>query len=374
MMQQHTHCFRSTARRLPGLSLAIACAALTLLLSACGTMSVSFDEKAKAEDPTPPTRFSFVFIIHGDGDYVYHDTEGRERRANWRTLRAAILLARRLPDTEIFIFHQRPSRKLLYVIPLPDGDFQYYRNGELKARKPYWRSGGAFRFEAETALYHKSATPAGPERTNFFLYFGHEISEFDGAGYDASTPERAFNVRDLSAGLKSFTGDTTRFDMLVLSTCFGGTPHTIAALAPYSRTIVASPDNLHLSYFDLRAFTRLERFSDSDDIPGFAHYFAQQAFNRLSENVQTAVTVAVYEPDKAENYLLTADSRYRERLSALKDPAPGSIEYVDCGDEGSYVLPGMNDGVSVLFRSSRFGRAKNKLNHSGWQCCRLVTR
>ncbi|MBN1449008.1 MAG: hypothetical protein JXA28_13845, partial [Bacteroidetes bacterium] len=320
------------------------------------------------------THFSLVFIIHGDGDYVYHDSLGRARRADMRALRAAVLVARRLTDAEVFIFHQRPSRKLLYFIPLPDGDFHYYRNGALEAREPYWRSSGPSRFEAETALYTENATATGAKRAHFFLYFGHEISEFDGRGYDASTPERAFNVQDLSAGLKSFTGDTTRFDMLVLSTCFGGTPHTIAALAPYSRTIVASPGNLHLSYFDLRSFGRFEKFSDRNNVRGFAPYFARQAFKRLSENVQTAVTVAVYEPERARAYLEAADSKYTQRLASLKDHASVSIEYVDCGEEGSYVLPGMSDGVTVLFRPSRFGRAKNKLSHSGWQCCRPVAR
>ncbi|MBR9976381.1 MAG: hypothetical protein KFF77_12415 [Bacteroidetes bacterium] len=337
-------------------------------------MSLSFEKKAAAAVPPPPIRHSIVFIIHGDGDYIYHDSLGRTRSADLRTLRDATLVARRLTDSEVFIFHQRPSEKLLYFIPLPDGDFHYYNRGVLQAREPYWRSSGETRFAAETALYMKNATAARAERDHFFLYFGHEISEIDGSGYDVSTPERVFNVQDLAAGLKGFTGDTTRFDMLVLSTCFGGTPHTIAALAPFARTIVASPDNLHLSYFDLRAFGKLAAFSDNDDVQGFAPYFARQAFNRLSANVQTAVTVAVYEPEQAKAYLEAAGSRYTRQLASLKERASESIEYVDCGEEQMYVLPGMSDGVSVLFRPSRFGRAKSKLSHSGWQCCRPVAR
>lgn len=374
MNKQRITYFASAARRLPGVSLVIAGAAFVLFFSACGMVTLSLDEQVATEVSTAPTKYSLAFIIHGDGDYVYYDTLGRAHRADMRTLRAAIMVARRLTDAEVFIFHQRPAYKLLYFIPLPDGDFHYYRNGELQERKPYRRSSGPARFEAETALYAKHATTAGAKRAKFFLYFGHEIPEFDGKGYDASTPERTFTVQDLSAGLKSFTGDTTRFDMLVLSTCYGGTPHTIASLAPYSRTIVASPDNLHLSYFDLRAFGRLEQFSDRDDVRGFAPYFARKAFNRLSDNVQTAVTVAVYEPERAKAYLEAADSRYTQRLDSLKDQAPEAIEYVDCREDGSYVLPGMSDGVSVLFRPSRFGRAKDKLRHSGWQCCRPVAR
>ena len=374
MMQPWTGYFASAAWRLPGGSLVIVCAAFALFLSACGSMSLSFGEKPSTVPPVPLTRFSFVFIIHGDGDYVYHDTRGRARSADWRALRAAVRVARQIPDSEVFIFHQRPARKLLFVIPFPDGEFRYYRDGELETRKRYWRAEGPTRFDAELSLFRETAAEADAKRVTIFLYFGHEISEFDGLGYDASYPERSFNVRDLSAGLKGFTGDTTRFDMIVLSTCFGGTPHTIATLAPYSRTIVASPDNLHLSYFDLRSFGRLEKFDRENDVPGFAHYFARRAFDELTDNVQTAVTVAVYEPERAKNYLQAADSRYRERLSALKDHTPESIEYVDCGEDDTYVLPGMSEGVSVLFRSSRFGRAKNKLNHSGWQCCRPVAR
>lgn len=374
MIQQWTRYFASAARRLPGGSLVIVCAAFAIILSACGTMSLDFAEQPSKAAPVPLTRYSFVFIIHGDGDYVYHDTRGRARSADWRALRAAVRVARQVPDAEVFIFHQRPARKLLFVIPFPDGEFRYYRDGELETRERYWRTEGPDRFEAEMALYQKTAAPADSKRATFFLYFGHEISEFDGLGYDASYPERSFNVQDLSAGLKGFTGDTTRFDMIVLSTCFGGTPHTIATLAPYSRAIVASPDNLHLSYFDLRSFGRLEKFDRENDVPGFAQYFAQQAFDELTNNVQTAVTVAVYESDRAKNYLQVADSRYRERLSALKGHTPESIEYVDCGEDDTYVLPGMSEGVSVLFRSSRFGRAKNKLNHSGWQCCRPVSK
>jgi hypothetical protein len=30
--------------------------------------------------------------------------------------------------------------------------------------------------------------------------------------------------------------------------------------------------------------------------------------------------------------------------------------------------PTMNDGVSVLYRPARFGKSKDKQNHSGWKC------
>lgn len=358
------------ARNVSGGSLIPFCAVLAFLLPACGSMTLSFDDAPTATTPEPAPRYSIIFIIHGDGDYVYHDARGQPHRADKRTLRAAMLVARQRTDAEVCIFHQRPSFTLMYLIPLPDGEFQYYRGGALKAREPYWRSTGAARFEAESVLYHKYAVAA--ERANIMLYFGHEIPEMGGMGYDVSTPERVVNIHAFSAGLKGFMPDSTRFDLLVLSTCFGGTPLTIAALAPYARTIIASPGNLHLSYFDLRAFGSLEKFRGRDNVRDFAPYFARQAFRQLSADVQTAVTVAVYESDRVNTYLAAAGRTYAERLRALQDSAASAIEYVDCGEEESFVLPGMRDGVSVLFRPSRFGREKNKPRHSGWQCCRAV--
>jgi hypothetical protein len=130
-----------------------------------------------------------------------------------------------------------------------------------------------------------------------FLYFGHEIPEFDSAGYDASYPDRTFTVRDLASGIEGFTSDFTKFDLLVLSTCYGGTPYTIGTLGSYARTIIASPDNLHLSYFDLNSLKSLDLGLQDGDIPAFANRFAHQSFDRLTGDIQTTVTVAVYDVD-----------------------------------------------------------------------------
>ncbi|MDW7679803.1 MAG: clostripain-related cysteine peptidase [bacterium] len=205
-----------------------------------------------------------------------------------------------------------------------------------------------------------------------FFYFGHEIPEFDGLGYDASHPERTFMVHELADGLKRITRDSTKFDIIVLSTCFGGTPHTIGTLAPYARTIVASPDNLHLSYFDLHPFERLEVGLRDGDVAGFAKYFARQAFDRLTEDIQTAVTVAVYDVDRVQGYVHAVDSVYNHALATLKGQKLRSVEHYDCAEDSACVLPGMSDGVDVWYRPPRFGRSKHKQHHSGWECPRTV--
>jgi hypothetical protein len=348
----------------------IGCLALVIIASACGSTTPGGALRSTGELAAPLPRYSMIFIIHGDGDYLYHDSLGIARNADEEAMNAAIHVALRNPEAEVFIFHQRPARHVLLLFPLKDGTFRYYRNGELIVEDTYWRADGASRFEAEIALYQQFNSTKNAKRARFFLYYGHEISEFEGAGYDASYPDRTCNVRDLSDGLKSFTGDSTRFDLIVLSTCFGGTPHTIAALAPFAQTVVASPDNLHLSYLDLRPFERIDTYVRDEDVSGFARFFARRAFSRLANDVQTAVTVAVYDVQRTQKYLQAADSLYVRQLSEMRDHAPSSIEYVDCNEEGTYVLPGMSDGVFVLYRPARFGRSKDKSSHSGWQCCR----
>jgi small nuclear ribonucleoprotein (snRNP)-like protein len=206
-----------------------------------------------------------------------------------------------------------------------------------------------------------------------FLYFGHEIPEFGGAGYDASYSHRTFTVHDLADGLKSITHDSTKFDLIVLSTCFNGTPYTISVLAPYARTIIASPDNLHLSYFDLHQFERLDVDLPDGDVAAFAKNFAHQAFDRLTEDIQTAVTVSVYDVERVQGYLNSVDSVYNHTLTTLKGETPGSsFAHCDCAENSAYVLPGMNEGIDIFYRPPRFGRLKYKLNHSGWECWRLL--
>jgi hypothetical protein len=172
--------------------------------------------------------------------------------------------------------------------------------------------------------------------------------------------------------LKRITRDSTKVDLVVLSTCFSGTPRTIAALAPYARYVVASPDNLHLSYFDLRPFERLDVGLREGEVSGFANTFAHDAFDRLTEDVQTAVTVVVYDEDRVGGFLHSVDGMYDHALTALKGKTPASIEHCDCADDPAYALPGMNDGITVLYRPARFGPLQHKETHSGWECWRLL--
>ena len=157
------------------------------------------------------------------------------------------MVALQNPRAEVFIYHQRPKKHFLFFFPLPDGRFYYYRNGRLIANESYWRDNEQSRFEPEVGLYRRFRPENQREVLRMFVYSGHEIPEFGGAGYDASYPDRAFTVHDLQVGLDGFTRDSAKIDLMILSTCFGGTPYTIESLGSSARYIVASPDNLHLS-------------------------------------------------------------------------------------------------------------------------------
>lgn len=354
------------------LSVCACCAALVVSLSSCSTGPVVQHEAPRAELAFPGTPYSIVCIIHGDGDYLYHDTGGNEYRADEEALAAAKRVAERNPLAEVFIFHQKPRRRFLFFFPLRDGAFSYYRNGRFILEEPYWRDEGGSPLDPEVTLFHRFRADTLREEATVFLYFGHEIPEFGGGGYHASSPDRSFTVQDLAGGLQGFVPRSGRFDLMVLSSCFGGTPYTIGTLGPFARTIIASPDNLHLSYFDLQSLERLDLSLGDRDVPAFAQRFACQAFERLERDVQTAVSVAVYDVDRVRNFIRDVDTVYGATLAALEGTtqATAAIGHCDCADLPSYVRPAMSEGVEVFYRPARFGRSKNKQEHSGWGCWR----
>ena len=342
--------------------------ALAVLLLSCSTAPPTRDEVQLAA--TPPT-CSFVFIIHGDGDYLYHDTLGNPRRADEDVLSKAQAIAERNPNAEVFLFHEIERRHVLFVIPRHDGRAYYYRHGRLVAQKSYWRDQGAARFDPEVQLYQQFVGTQLRPPVLLFFYFGHEFPEFDGAGYDASYSKRSVTIDDLAEGVRDIAGDSTKIDLLALATCFGGTPYTIGALAPYARYIIASPDNLHLSYFDLEPLASLDVVSN-DGVAAFADQFARNAFEQLAAEVQTTVSVVVYDVNDVSDYLGSVADAYDRTLTAASGTSPGSLEHCDCADDSAYATAEMDKGLAVYYRAPRFGRMKNAVRHSGWECWRIA--
>ncbi|MBU1101892.1 MAG: hypothetical protein KKA84_15950 [Bacteroidetes bacterium] len=350
-------------------------AAFIVLLSFCSAdLSVQQETQLTGES-LQAVQYSMVFIIHGDGDYVYHDTIGNEYNADEVTVEKAQAIAKQNPYAEVFIFHQKPKRHFLFFFPLKDGEFYYYRNGQLIVNESYWRDQEQSNLENELEYYRHFRADNKNEMVNMFLYFGHEIPELGGVGYDVSYPERAFTIHNLANGMKDLTGVSSRFDIMILSTCYGGTPYTIGTLGAFSKYIIASPENLHLSYFDLTLLERLDLSSNYGDVQTFTKRFAQQAFERLSGEIQTAVSVVVYDVDQVKDYYQSVYTDYDNTLRTIRGDSrfyPATVEQCDCWDIPNFTRPSIKLGVDVFYRPARFGKAKNKNYHSGWECWKNI--
>jgi hypothetical protein len=374
LFMQNTHASPVKCALHPMFLMSAVYTALIMLLSSCspGVSLYRTDQEIGNESST---RYSIVCIIHGDGDYLYHDTSGNELEADKEALAGVKGVAEQNPHAEVFIFHQKPKQHFLLFFPLQDGEFYYYRNGQLLANESYSRNPQQSQTDPEADLYNRFHVNNQNKMVSIFMYFGHAIPEFGGTGYDASSPERSFTVQDLAEELKDFTHDSSRFDLMILSTCYGGTPYTVGTLGKYARTIIASPDNLHLSYFNLHSLERLDFSLRDRDVLSFAGSFAQQAFDRLTMDVQTAVSVSVYNVDSTKDFLKSVHSIYDQTMTTFNNATEISmplIEHCDCAELPEYQLPTINDGVEVFYRAARFGRSKGKENHSGWECWREI--
>ena len=79
----------------------------------------------------------------------------------------------------------------------------------------------------------------------------------------------------------------------------------------------------------------------------FANRFARQAFDRLTGDIQTAVSVAVYDVERVQDFLRSVHGIYRASLTTVKGETQAgraTIEHCDCADLPAYVLPGMSEG------------------------------
>jgi hypothetical protein len=115
---------------------------------------------------------------------------------------------------------------------------------------------------------------------------------------------------------------------------------------------------------------RLDLSLSNGGVPTLAQRFAQQAFDTLTGGLQTAVSVAVYDVDRVQEFVRSVRTVYDSTLSALtnKTQAGRQIEHCDCAEIPAYVLPTISDGVEFFYRPVRFGRSKQKQEHSSWGC------
>lgn len=347
--------------------------------SACRNVSKLEEEHIE----TDSIKYRIVYYIHGDGSYLYHDNDGNEIQADERMVNQAISVAEALPNSEVFIFHQKQKKHILFLFPLKDGEFYYYRNRQLLDNESYNSNASLQNLDIEAAFFREYASyvPDLPDKVvrNIFLYYGHEIPESGGMGYNSSYPEKPFSVDNLAKALSLFKSATqignSKFDFLLLSTCYNGTPGVIDKLAPYASYIMASPEYLHLSYISSEYLKKLPRKSQLEDFHAYLKRFAEAAFMRLKEDTRTMITIALYDADRVKDFLNSyiyakaADrSPQDETGSGRETTIPDDAGCIDCSRESFFDTKAAKQGIDLFYNPPQFGKYKGKLTHSGWGC------
>lgn len=298
-----------------------------------------------------------VILVHGDASYRYHTPDGSAREADTETLNEAFAAAQSMPRAEVFVFHQRPHDPFLGLIPRDDGTMYHFRRGRLRHKTTYDQT-RAEPFAAEATLLrtHRSAVPDSALFTGA-LYYGHAVPEDARPGYHRSRPQIPFGVGDLAEGLDRLR-PSDPFDALVLSTCDGGTPHTLTALAPHARYVLASPGDLHLSFIDADLLSTLPQTGGA----AWTRRLAERAFERLTARVTTAVTLSVYTLDHA----VPTARRLADVTLPDTSTTPAGARHNDC--QTVLNRPVDTTGVRVWDRPARFGPRADRPPHSGWGC------
>jgi hypothetical protein len=320
---------------------------------------VSVPETGKEEVPRPrPVQQRIVVVVHGDASYLYHDRDGTAHQADEETLREVFAAARAMQRAELFVVHQRPTDPLFGLIPRDDGTLYHFRHGRLVRQTTYKQDRtDPLSVEAEWIRSHRASVDSSV--LTAALYYGHAVPERPRAGYHRSRPDAPFGVGALARGLDRLRPTASPLDALVLSTCDGGTPHTVSALAPHARHLLAAPGDLHLSFIDADLLAGLA--SETDPAP-WTRRLAERAFDRLTTRTVTATTLATYDLDRAG----PTARRMARRVPPDTSGAAAGARHVDC----QTVLGAAVDttGVRTWHRPARFGPRADRTSHSGWAC------
>ncbi|MFO7445474.1 MAG: hypothetical protein R6W90_03870 [Ignavibacteriaceae bacterium] len=333
--------------------------AVIVLLLMAGSMD---RVTAQSQSNNPAVENSIIIIIHGDGDYLFHNRKGESFLADQVVLRKALKVSEQLDNAEVFIFHQKKRDFSLLVFPKDDADFYYYKNGKLKEHISFNRS--RFDLSEEADLYKKYSSGSSK---NLLLYYGHEIPLDGGNGYNSSYPGNQFNLSLFSQAMRNISDGNT-FDLIVLSTCGNGSPSVIKELSPYSEYIIASPDDLHLSYMNPLYLKRLNYYREYN-FEDFVVDFARSSFTELKRNIETGSVISAYKtselsPEFLENY---------NDGGAITDSEFTIIENCDCADLDGFNSEEASKGAIVFYNPPSFGKEKYKTEHSGWGCKKSIS-
>jgi hypothetical protein len=315
------------------------------------------------EDPDSAIESTVIYIIHGDADYTFHQN-GTLKQADEEVLAEARRVGKQTVSGEVFIFHLQPRSGIKNLVSNNHRHLDYFRNGKLLVSANYKPQITRGTFSSEVELFNSlSAGSSSQNLKKVLLYFGHEIPPKDGDGYHQSYPQATFNYRTFVQGINGFTENRT-CDLIVMSTCNNGTPLMVNLLKNRTRYLLASPQNLHLSHMDSESLTLLENRETS--LRHVAESMAESTFRRLTESIQTAVTLSLYDMRKVESYLPELSEGYSSYLHGSGFRV--GDDNIDCTSLPFFKAGQYTAGVQLWYRPARFGENKAKLSHSGWGC------
>lgn len=324
----------------------------------------------------PGIRNSIIFLIHGDGSYLYHDSTGAEINSDERIAEQARAVGEKSLNSEVFIFHIKISRHLLFFFPLKDRELFHYYKGQLINSLSYSTDENDTTFETEANYFKRYTVNSSNYKESdsirsLFLYYGHQIPEFGGFGYNSSFPSIRFNLENFAKSLENFKKYRSyKFNIVVLSTCSNATPGGISILSSLAKFVIASPVNLHLSQMNSLTLIRLDSLRIASDSI-FAGRFAQAAFDSLKKTTQTEISISVFNTDKTGNFLKANGAAYFSAAESLKSRRITDPVCIDCQRSGYMNMDGAEAGVVVYQRPSLFGRKTKVQGGSGWGCWKL---
>lgn len=341
------------------------------VLSGCSHTSELF--KVDPADETENIDYSVIYYIHADSGYLYHDAGGKPVQGNKEVLADALQVAGKAESGEVFIFYQRPGKKILGLFPRRTSRLYHYAKGELTSQVNYRHSDRNEDFlttEARLFDAYRIGTREENQRS-YFLFFGHEIPDTEGKKYHQTLPGISVNTRSFSAGIQKFLPtDNQRFNLVVLSSCNNGTPVMAEHLMPFSDVLLASPQNLHLSHIDSEPLGLLEINPGITSVQ-LAHSMAEQTYRLLESEIHTTITLTVYD--------LATVLKYKNELHAftMAYEALGSKQHfsdnVDCSQTALFDVDRFGKGLKTWYRPAKFGRKSLTSTYSGWGCKPLAT-
>ncbi len=302
--------------------------------------------------------YALIYVIHGDSDYLYHK-DGKPYKADKEALKEAFEVALNAKKGEVFIFHQQPEKKAFLLFPKKDRTFYHYKNGDLVRMEKYSPLTGGL--ETELQFIEKNIA-SGIKRVSLF-YFGHEIPENYSSAYHRSQPTADFNLDIFSEDLNKLAFS---LDLIALSTCNNGTPEVAYKLSDHSEILIASPQNLHLSYLNTKKVLMMEQDHDISTL-ALADSIANNSFEELSSFIETDVTVSIYDLNTVSHYLEDLIALYSHKNETALSPNT-SRSNMDCSDLEDVKPVLKNEGVVTYYSPSLFGRRSKKKSHSGWGC------